>query len=246
MKPETVTIRVPYHNHATATFEIRNAEAHIQKHWLGGAYYETSNRQGIGMLNWIYQSNYRGGVCIDVGACIGNHTVFFAHIVQMTVIAIEPHLPSYKHLIANIRHNEGLGDQITTIHAACGDHEGEIVTVVENKWNEGMVHVKERAPEYGASPGKVRLATLDSLIFPFDLKRVNFIKIDVEHYNAPVILGMQRTCERFEPDVYIECETPDEREGVDILMRDIGYQRRMGLIMNYTPTYLYEKKTHTL
>ena len=133
------------------------------------------------------------------------------------------------------------------IHAACGDHEGGILTVAENKWNEGMVHVEEAGlGRDGATSGEVRLATLDSLIEPFDLMRINFIKIDVEHYNAPVIRGMLRTLERFEPDVFIECETPDEREEADNLLHDVGYDRRMGLLMNYTPTYLYEKKRHTL
>ena len=56
---------------------------HQQKWWLRGRFYEAP------MLAYI-RKHYHGGTFIDGGACIGNHTLFFARFCCDQVIAVEP------------------------------------------------------------------------------------------------------------------------------------------------------------
>ena len=57
----------------TVEFEVRNPQEHIQKNWMVGNFYET---QRNGLLNHIANNEDHGGKYFDIGASIGNHSVF--------------------------------------------------------------------------------------------------------------------------------------------------------------------------
>src|SRR3972149_7078986 len=95
---------------------IRNPNEHIQKHWMLGSFYE-GNRNG--MLNHIAQFQ-KPGKWFDIGASIGNHTLFFA-MLGAKVYSFEPFQESYSHLNANIERNDFV---VNTYNIALGDRIG--------------------------------------------------------------------------------------------------------------------------
>ena len=56
-------------------FIVKDKNEHIQKHWVAGNYYEASK---IGLLSYLKRGGYKGRA-LDIGASIGNHTVYFAN-----------------------------------------------------------------------------------------------------------------------------------------------------------------------
>lgn len=208
---------------------VRDEHEHMQKHWMLGTFYET---QRNGMLNYIYQ-HYQGGVFIDCGACIGNHTLFFAEICGSDrIYAFEPVKGLYSHLKENLAIN-GI-ENVITFNCALGNKEGEVSMTPPTGNNVGMSMVNEK--------GKgVILTTLDKALSGHKITEIKLIKIDVEHYNVPLLEGAGKTLTRFKPDVFIECESSVTLQRTAKILEAIyGYELVLGLVFNRTPTYLFK------
>jgi hypothetical protein len=83
-----------------------------QKRWLKGLYYEAP------LLDYI-RKHYHGGTFIDGGACIGNHTLWFARYCADQVLAVEPVARNMAHLWRNVELS-GLTEKVTPVAAALG------------------------------------------------------------------------------------------------------------------------------
>jgi FkbM family methyltransferase len=142
----------------------------------------------------------RRGLALDVGAHIGLWSRVLAYSFAR-VIAFEP-LPA---LHPHFMHNTDDVQNITFIPCAVGAECGEldIITVVDNS---GNGHVAP-AGVPGAFIARVEAVTIDSL----NLHDVNFIKIDVEGFELPVIEGGQRTIRRDKPVMVVE-QKPNNAE----------------------------------
>jgi len=77
---------------------VLNSSEWMQRNWVIGQYYE------IKMLDYI-KENYKGGTFIDVGACMGNHSIFFSDVADK-VVSFEPVQENYYHLTLNLKLNE--------------------------------------------------------------------------------------------------------------------------------------------
>lgn len=141
------------------------------------------------------QSRYRGGDIVDVGAHIGNHTVFFAKIIGAHVHSFEPNKPVYRQLIHNLKANV-LQKQVTAYPWALGKDSGKAtVYMPENATNTGMAKVA-----YGE--GECPVVRLDDVLDPE--RKVGIIKIDVEGAELEVLYGASKTIERWHPLLYVE------------------------------------------
>lgn len=206
---------------------VKNENEHIQKYWMAGRFYET---QRNGLLNYIYLNEKKGGKFIDIGASIGNHTLFFANVMRGTVIAFEPQYESYLHLRDNIKLNQL---KVTYYNVALGDRLDFVQMKSNSPDNVGMFQVDE------SQPGSTILQTLD--YFKSFLHGYDVIKIDVEHYNKQLLTGAASVLTNGRGNVYIEAETPEVLKDTDTIMATYGYLRVPDLVMNHTPTYLYKK-----
>lgn len=199
---------------------IKNPKEHIQKHWMAGNFYEAHKN---GLLPEIYRREKKGGVFIDVGACIGNHSLFFSEVMGGSVLAFEPQINNYVHLTENVSRNQA---NVQCYYAALGATEGT-GTMVSSGDNTGMFKL--------SNGNEVNIYTLDSCIGNW-----NVLKIDVEGYNKEVLLGAKRILTEGSGNVYIECDSSEILKETDQIMTEYGYQRA-DLVMNHTPTYLYVK-----
>lgn len=114
-----------------------------------------------------------GSNIIDVGANIGDSSIYFALNGAKRVVAIEPQIKSYSSLISNIEMN-GLRGTIVPIRAGVGSrHEISVVNSSENNPSGGTSLNKKR--------GKEELEMIDiHYIAKNFLSDVNLLKIDCE------------------------------------------------------------------
>lgn len=218
------------------TAVVHDPREKIQARWLNGRFYET---QRHGMLNTVYR-RFRGGTFIDIGAAYGNHSLFFAACCGAArVYAFEPVPALFSHLCENIA-----ASGFTTIHArqlALGARSGEVGLIPSGAAPERGGKLMTRIDERGSG---VPLARLDDLLRDEGLTEIRCIKIDVEGYSLPVLIGAREIIQRFRPAIFCECETEAHLREVDDLLSTLGYRiwqvDGRPFVMNHTPTYLWE------
>ena len=171
-------------------------------------------------------------ICIDVGANIGNHSVYFGSFLADRVVSIEPnrliHSILHRNLSTNLKQfevfHEGLGAEETT---------GQIVLSDECKNNIGMARVVSLSPSTtsaitDASPVTIR--TLDALLCdgnpnPLPAGHVLLIKIDVEGMELDVLKGARQTIQHHMPHLFVEAATREELSPIEAFLSDLAYER---------------------
>lgn len=206
-------------------FMITNPDDHLQKSWLAGHFYEE------GMLQFIqnFRKYKQPPVIVDVGACIGNHTLFFAKVMGAYVYAFEPVKPNWE----LIRFNAALNycqSRINLIRKGAGRTRSTVRFSPDATGNCGMGKISPDGCDI------IDLIPVDQVISPSH--EVDVLKIDVEGYNIPVLEGARHTIEQDYPEIYIECQTPEELKEVEDFLLPIGYTR-YSKPFNATPTWLF-------
>ncbi len=143
-----------------------------------------------------------GGLIIDAGAFIGNHTVFFANFCHAgAVIAFEACQSSFDVLIQTIARN-GLNN-VRAYNVALGDEAEWGMIAVHNPENLGTNRVQRGRPD---QPGAVRIVALDDFLqsIGFAESRVCLMKIDVEGMECEVMRGATNTIAASKPILCME------------------------------------------
>lgn len=164
---------------------------------------------------------------VDVGAHIGNHTVYFAHVLGVRTLAFEPNPVTFRHLEANVSGN-GLSQLCSLRNAAVGAQTSKARAEPASARNSGMATV-ELDPE-----GAVEVVSLDDALA--DEPRVDLIKIDVEGWELDVLRGGARILARHRPLLYVEIMA-EKFDAVRGYLDAAGY--RCWKRFNVTPTFLF-------
>ena len=140
------------------------------------------------------QMSLQGGVCLDVGANIGFHTVLMSQLVGPSdkVVAFEPEARNFRLLDLNLRLNGATN--VTALRTAVGDRTGTCRLALNPK-NYG----DNRVADSGSMPWESRevpLTTVDEALADLPDGAVKFIKIDVQGYEWHVLQGMKATLDR--------------------------------------------------
>jgi FkbM family methyltransferase len=137
-----------------------------------------------------------GGVVIDVGACLGDHTATYSAMVGVSgyVIAFEPNEATYLCL----KHNMALKMNVKAINAGLGDKylHAKCVPLINP---DGSENVGGNSLDEG---GDILVKPLDD--YTAGLGRLDFIKIDAEGWEPRILLGAKETIKRFRPTVLLE------------------------------------------
>ncbi len=176
-----------------------------------------------------------GDTVFDVGANIGRFTSLAAKLVgkQGRVHSFEP-LAYPRGVCARAVRLKGLS-QVTVVDAALSDREGaaEIIIPLRDGWKPktALAHLGDWNDGPGPSRSEqVILQTMDSYCEKNGVKRLGFVKCDVEGAEMAVFAGGAKTLERFKPTLYCEvdpglCERHGtEFTGVFRLLGDMGYR----------------------
>lgn len=192
---------------------------HQANHWQLGQFYEWS-----GILKWCYEHPEYFTRVLDIGASLGNHSVFFAGELGAEVLAVEPYTTDLCRL--NITIN-GIDAEVLPNVAG---RPGWYKAVPGPKGNVGMTAfeaVKEYSPHI-----HTKGIMLQSLARGF---KPTAIKIDTEG-GYPLYGSVGWICEH-RPLLIIEEQDMDKIRNLDIIFD--GTHERMPQTFNATPTYIY-------
>lgn len=189
---------------------------YIQQEILTNAnYYEYENLYYISKEweNGQLTSDIKDGCLLDIGANIGNHTLFFFFECGIgTAICFEPIVDTFQILNRNIIANN-LAEKVTLHNCAVGDKEGLASVVYFDKKNIG-------ATQIGIDhDGQIPMITIDSLHLKDPIK---IIKIDVEGFEKSVLKGCQETIIKNKPYILIEIQ-PENLDEITKMLCNIGY-----------------------
>lgn len=154
-----------------------------------------------------YRQRLRGGeVALDIGANIGAHTLPLARAVGPAgrVHAFEPTAYAFAKLKANLALNPALHPSVHARQMLLDDTPGgEIPATLCSGWplEAGVnLHPEHRGEPHDTSGATS--ATLDEELA--GIERIDFIKLDVDGRELPVLRGGRQLLERFHPPILIE------------------------------------------
>jgi FkbM family methyltransferase len=156
-----------------------------------------------------------GAVILDLGANIGNHTVYFAKLPKTRkVYAFEPVKETFFILSKNIDIN-GLNSKVELFNVGLSDRKtkAKIENFPDN--NIGGITIID------CEDGTLDVCRLDDIII--NENRIDLIKIDVEGHEVLLLKGAEDTIRKYKPVIFIEVTRYNSREVKRILEESHGY-----------------------
>ena len=174
------------------------------------------------LIDWLAQTpDILEGECIDAGANIGNHSLFFSKFFSR-VFSFEPNPKTFKVLSINAESVNNIdcfefGLSSSTHFATLNCINGNV----------GGSHVVRSQISNGSKVSvPIKLTTLDS--FYENFKNIKLIKYDVEGFEYDAILGSKKIILNFRPIVLFEQNRDEFTNGgseVISLLRSFGYTK---------------------
>lgn len=175
-------------------FFVGNDNDFIQQHHLMGNFYGEPELTLIG-------KHFSGGTFIDVGANVGNHSLYALRFLNaQKVIAFEPNPPAFKILQYNVLLN-GLRDRADLRPVGLSNQAGTASIAHSPDRNLGGTRLE------AAADGRLTLMRGDDALAG---EQVSFIKIDVESLEMQVLEGLRETIRLNRPPMYIEVDPTNE------------------------------------
>ncbi len=169
-----------------------------------------------------------GDTVVEVGANIGAHAVPIAKICTAApggqLHAFEPNAAAYELLCGNL---SNLGDALPRCWAyrrALGPASAR-GTLAKQPHNPGGTEV------IAGLEGEIGIDALDD----YNFARVDFLKIDAEGSELPVLMGAEKTVARCRPLIYCEDDRPQNSQALHSWLLAHGYRLYRHVIPLYTP-----------
>lgn len=181
------------------------------------------------MLDYISKLFIRG-LYIDIGAYIGNHSIFFSEICENCtgVVSYEPNDENYSILKLN---TENYSNKIKIKPVAVGETHGHCeMNIVRS--NMGMCNILQ------TNNGTIPIVTIDDE-FKDTTEKIGLIKIDVEGYEYEVLKGAISVIETHRPHMFIE--SIDNISNIELFLSKFNYENVK--CFNKTPTYYFKPMT---
>lgn len=168
-----------------------------------------------------------GMVAIDIGSNIGYYVLLESRQIgeHGRIIAIEPAPRNIELLTRNIALNALRG--VTVVEGAVGDRDGLGTLHISHLSNLHSMYPSE-ATEQGTV--EVKMYRLDTLVQNLQLRRVDFVRMDIEGYEVNALDGMLETLKKYKPQLVIELH-PLRVEGRKIVsllrvLKSLGYEAK--------------------
>ena len=224
---------MPNYNENDRVFDVyfRSANDGIRlKSILSGDFYEPI------LLKHVIK-NYNGGSILDIGANVGNHSVFFAHYLKnkpgFSLDSFEPEASAHKFLSENLANNVDLRN-VTIHNLAVGAASGSVELNNGSPNNLGAAKVTRSSESDNLG---VPMRSLDDILSPD--KKVSIIKMDIEGFEPDALLGAQRILSDNSPILYVEANSESKKQQIDDIICPLGY--KSDKFINDTPTHIYLK-----
>lgn len=192
-----------------------------------GTFYEINLLEYIYRIKSFFQSKDKKNIVLDVGANIGNHSIFFGSFIANHLIAIEPNPEVLPILRNNLSKNI---ESYTLFESAVGEKEG-LGTIFFPEYSAN--NYGEAKIDSESETGSIKISTVDSIISSWKQKEknsftVSLIKIDVEGMELQVLKGAKKTILEYKPHIFAEAETKEEFKKVYSYLKSLGYKKLPG------------------
>ncbi len=171
-------------------------------------YFHSSVDSSLGVLEYLSP----GFVVLDIGGNIGQTAMTMALKVGNSgeVYSFEPFPGTYDKFIKNMELNENISN-VQALNLAMGAQADKLQMNVKHSLNSGQNSIvrTERANVEGLVT--VVVSTIDEFFDSVPLKRVDFIKIDVEGFEFDVLKGASHTLKTYKPLLFIELDDKNLR-----------------------------------
>ncbi|MFJ4167920.1 FkbM family methyltransferase [Paenarthrobacter sp. NPDC089714] len=167
-----------------------------------------------------------GDTVIDVGANIGNHSLFFAGVCDTDVVAFEPLPLAFEVLQRNV-HANSLEDRIEVRQKALGAAPSKAKLEKLDLTNVGATTFAVD------SDGDFEVSSLDAEAIT---ARVALIKVDAEGMDLQVLRGAADLISRDRPIIAVEAASKADQSDLEHFAAEAGYS--FVAEFNATPTYI--------
>ncbi|NDO39956.1 FkbM family methyltransferase, partial [Anaerotruncus colihominis] len=158
-------------------------------------------------------------VIFDIGANLGNHTLYWATKLSPKVIySFEPLKANLECLQRNCDDNQ-LQERVVIVPEAVGGQKN--IVQIKNYDESNLGSTSFEVQKSDDSVG-IPLTTVDIFVQENQLERLDFVKIDTEGFECDVLAGMQQSIQRFHPAIWVEVSA-ETGEKVNQLLEQMGY-----------------------
>ena len=181
--------------------------------------------------------------CLDIGANIGNHSVFFANFFS-NIYSFEPYPDSYYLLKFNSKNF----NNIKTFNFGASDvDENQYMYIATNTTMSRNTLFSDRVEpkkidQIHPKKIKVELKNLDNLLKENKVKKISFIKIDIEGYEYKALIGLKNTIINDSPIIVLEQWT-DAFDEIKKTTKSIDFLKKNHYKFFYEPNYFRRKKS---
>lgn len=178
------------------------------------------------------------GTVIDVGANIGNHSLFFSRILHKYVVSIEPQIEATNLLARNMQINL-VSDRNEILRLGVGEHPG-IATIIRDAETAPISLGAARLSHNQSIPDAetVQVSTIDTLCLNRpELPPVQLIKIDTEGMETQVLRGAIATIAKYRPLIVAEATNANAFNDIVSILLPRGYT--VSGPFAWTPTYIF-------
>ncbi|MAU67539.1 MAG: hypothetical protein CMF06_11205 [Hyphomonas sp.] len=195
---------------------------------------ESQHPYELEMLEDMASRLQPGDRVLDVGANIGNHTMYLAAVAGAQVTAFEPNAPLATAIRQSAALNE-LSEAVSVIEAGAGREAGRAYFSTLKPENLGA-----QSLSLGDSiEASIKIVTLDDIEDP---ETIRMIKIDVEGMEMDVLRGAEKLLSSARPLLYVESRTYEEFEEISSYLRTLGYHLRDSFNKDITNLFTHKEE----
>lgn len=153
-----------------------------------------------GLLDFLQSQIKADDVYLDIGANIGQHALFVSHLVtQGAVYAFEPNASIYTQFKDSVEANSVSNIHIYNMGLGKETKQETLFINTENVGGSSMLSYKDEMKSV-----TIYVEKGDEVLQRADVKKVDFIKLDVEGYEYEVLLGLSHVISTNKPKMIVE------------------------------------------
>lgn len=157
------------------------------------------------MRDYLERRGNENAVFIDVGCNAGHHSLFLSRHVKQ-IHAFDPYLPAVERFRKMIARNRFTN--IIVHPVGLGAKEEELPFFEPSTSNIGTGSFRDRGGHQTFAKSGLRIVRGDDWLDASQVSDVELLKIDIEGFEEPALLGLRRTLESHRPVVIVEVTRP--------------------------------------
>jgi len=180
--------------------------------------------------------NLKKGIFIDIGAHIGKYSIILSKQLKDKgkVIAIEPMEGNFNILKKSLYLNNI--KNVISLKLACGNKENYSDLYIGDEKTGDGTHSLIKKTNNKVEIQKTQVRKLDNILNDLKIKRVDFIKIDVEGTETDVLKGATKTLEKSHPKIIFEAWDKSYLKRIKEILDKFNYKIKK---INYENYFAY-------